>query len=63
MPKGKIIKKGVKGAIKRAGGKAKLGAGAVAAERATDVLDNPYISAAEGAEKNQHFRSTSRKAN
>lgn len=49
MPKGKIIKKGVKGAIKRAGGKAKLGAGAVAAERATDVLDNPYISAAEGA--------------
>jgi len=49
MPKGRIVKKGVKGAIKRAGGKAKLGAGAVAAERATDVLDNPYVSAAEGA--------------
>ena len=49
MPKGKALKKGVKGAIKRAGGKAKLGAGAVAAERATDVLDNPYVSAAEGA--------------
>ena len=49
MPKGTAIKKGVKGAIKRAGGKAKLGAGAVAAERATDVLDNPYVSAAEGA--------------
>ena len=26
-----------------------VGAGAVAAERATDVLDNPYVSAAEGA--------------
>ncbi len=49
MPKGKIVSKGVKGAIKRAGGKAKLGAGAVAAERATDFVDNPYVSAAEGA--------------
>ena len=49
MPKGKIVKKGVKGAIKQAGGKAKLGAGAVAAEKAVDVLDNPYLSAAEGA--------------
>ena len=49
MPKGKIVKKGVKGAIKQAGGKAKLGAGAVLAEKAVDVVDNPYISAAEGA--------------
>lgn len=49
MVKGKIVKKGVKGAIKRAGGKAKLGAGAVAAEKAVDVVDNPYLSAAEGA--------------
>lgn len=49
MPKGKIVKAGVKGAIQRAGGKAKLGAGAVLAEKAVDVIDNPYISAAEGA--------------
>lgn len=49
MVKGKIVKKGVKGAIKQAGGKAKLGAGAVAAEKAVDVVDNPYLSAAEGA--------------
>ena len=49
MPKGKALKKGVKGAIKRAGGKAKLGAGAVVAEKAVDVVDNPYLSAAEGA--------------
>ena len=43
------MKKGVKGAIKKAGGKAKLGAGAVLAEKAVDVVDNPYLSAAEGA--------------
>ncbi len=49
MPKGKIVKKGVRAAVKKAGGKAKLGAGAVVAERATDVIDNPYLSAAEGA--------------
>ena len=49
MVKGKIVKKGVKGAIKTAGGRAKLGAGAVLAEKAVDVVDNPYISAAEGA--------------
>jgi len=49
MVKGKIAKSGVKGAIKRAGGKAKLGGGAVLAEKAVDVIDNPYISAAEGA--------------
>lgn len=49
MVKGKIVKKGVKAGIKRAGGKAKLGAGAVAAEKAVDVVDNPYLSAAEGA--------------
>ena len=49
MVKGKIVGKGVKAAIKRAGGKAKLGAGAVAAEKAVDVVDNPYLSAAEGA--------------
>ena len=49
MPKGKVVKKGVKAAINRAGGKAKLGGGAVLAEKAVDVIDNPYISAAEGA--------------
>ena len=49
MVKGKIVKKGVKGAIKQAGGKAKLGGGAVLAEKAVDVVDNPYLSAAEGA--------------
>lgn len=49
MPKGKIAKKGVKSAIQAAGGRAKLGAGAVAAEKAVDVVDNPYLSAAEGA--------------
>jgi len=57
MPKGKALKKGgqiiAKGLRKAGktdiGRKAKLGAGAVATERATDVLDNPYISAAEGA--------------
>ena len=49
MVKGKIVGKGVKAAIKQAGGKAKLGAGAVAAEKAVDVIDNPYLSAAEGA--------------
>lgn len=49
MVKAKIAKKGVKGAIRKAGGKAKLGAGAVLAEKAVDVVDNPYISAAEGA--------------
>ena len=49
MPKGKVVKKGVKGAIQQAGGKAKLGAGAVLAEKAVDVIDNPYLSAAEGA--------------
>ena len=49
MVKGKIVKKGVKGAIKKAGGKAKLGGGAVLAEKAVDVVDNPYLSAAEGA--------------
>jgi len=43
------VKKGVKGAIKQAGGKAKLGGGAVLAEKAVDVVDNPYLSAAEGA--------------
>lgn len=47
--KGKIAAKGVKSAIKAAGGKAKLGAKAVAAEKAVDVLDNPLLSAAEGA--------------
>lgn len=49
MVKGRIVAKGVKSAVKRAGGKAKLGAGAVAAEKAVDVIDNPYLSAAEGA--------------
>ncbi len=49
MPKGKIVKKGVSGAIKKAGGRAKLGAGAVVAEKAVDVVDNPYVSAAQGA--------------
>ena len=49
MVKGKVVSKGVKAAINRAGGKAKLGAGAVAAEKAVDVIDNPYLSAAEGA--------------
>lgn len=57
MPKGKALKKGgelVAKGLRKAGKtdigrKAKLGAGAVATERATDVLDNPYISAAEGA--------------
>lgn len=49
MPKGKVIKKGVQSAIKKAGGKAKLGGGAVLAEKAVDIVDNPYISAAEGA--------------
>lgn len=49
MVKGQVVKKGVKAAIKSAGGKAKLGAGAVAAEKAVDVIDNPYLSAAEGA--------------
>tara|TARA_R100001594_G_scaffold149889_1_gene209070 strand:- start:415 stop:954 length:540 start_codon:yes stop_codon:yes gene_type:complete len=49
LVKGKIVKKGVKGAIKKAGGKAKLGGGAVLAEKAVDVVDNPYLSAAEGA--------------
>ena len=49
MVKGKVVSKGVKAAIKQAGGKAKLGAGAVAAEKAVDVVDNPYLSAAEGA--------------
>ena len=49
MPKGKIVKKGVKSALKKAGGKAKLGGGAVAAEKAVDIVDNPYLSAAEGA--------------
>ena len=49
MPKGRIVKKGVKAGIKKAGGKAKLGAGAVLAEKAVDVVDNPYLSAAEGA--------------
>jgi hypothetical protein len=49
MVKGKIIKKGVKSGIKKAGGKAKLGAGAVLAEQAVDIIDNPYLSAAEGA--------------
>lgn len=49
MVKGKVVSKGVKAAINKAGGKAKLGAGAVAAEKAVDVIDNPYLSAAEGA--------------
>ena len=49
MPKGKVIAKGVKSAVKKAGGRAKLGGGAVLAEKATDVIDNPYLSAAEGA--------------
>jgi len=49
LPKGKIVKKGVQSAIKKAGGKAKLGGGAVLAEKAVDVVDNPYLSAAEGA--------------
>lgn len=49
MVKLKVAKKGVKGAIRKAGGKAKLGAGAVLAEKAVDVIDNPYLSAAEGA--------------
>ena len=49
MVKGKVAKKGVKAAIKKAGGKAKLGGGAVLAEKAVDVVDNPYLSAAEGA--------------
>jgi len=49
LPKGKIVKKGVKSALKKAGGKAKLGGGAVAAEKAVDIVDNPYLSAAEGA--------------
>ena len=47
--KGKIVGKGVKAAVKKAGGKAKLGAGAVVAEKAVDVIDNPLVSAAEGA--------------
>lgn len=49
MVKGKVVRKGVKAAIEEAGGKAKLGAGAVLAEKAVDVIDNPYVSAAEGA--------------
>jgi hypothetical protein len=49
LVKGKIVKKGVKAGIKKAGGKAKLGGGAVLAEKAVDVVDNPYLSAAEGA--------------
>jgi len=49
MVKGKVVRKGVRKAIEEAGGKAKLGAGAVLAEKAVDVIDNPYVSAAEGA--------------
>lgn len=49
MVKGKVVRKGVKAAIEKAGGQAKLGAGAVLAEKAVDVIDNPYVSAAEGA--------------
>jgi len=48
MVKGKIIKKGLK-LIDEPLKKAKLGAGAVAVERATDIIDNPWLSAAEGA--------------
>lgn len=47
---GKIVAKGLRKASKSdVGKKAKLGAGAVAVEKATDVIDNPYLNAAEGA--------------
>ncbi|AXH78336.1 MAG: hypothetical protein [Circular genetic element sp.] len=48
MPKGKIAKSIVKKA-KPYAQKAKLGAGAAIAEKATDIVDNPLVSAAEGA--------------
>lgn len=45
MPKGKIIAEGIKTGIKGA----KIGGGAVVAEKAIDVLDSKALSAAEGA--------------
>lgn len=45
MVKGKVIKP----VLKKTVDKAKLGGGAVVAERAIDVLDNPILSAVEGA--------------
>lgn len=48
MPKGKIAKTIVKKA-KPYAQKAKLGAGAAVAEKATDIVDNPLVSVAEGA--------------
>lgn len=45
MPKGKILAKGIQQGIKGA----KIGGGAVVAEKAIDVLDSKALSAAEGA--------------
>ena len=48
MVKGKVAQTIVKKARPYAE-KAKLGAGAAIAEKATDIVDNPIVSAAEGA--------------
>jgi len=48
MVKGKVAKKLIKKGRPYAE-KAKLGAGAAVAEKATDIVDNPLVSAAEGA--------------
>lgn len=50
MPKGKVAKKILQNpTLKKGLEGAKLGGAAVAIENATDVIDNPWINAAEGA--------------
>ena len=50
MPKAKAVKAAIKDKrVKAALEKAKLGAAAVSLEKATDIIDNPYLNAAEGA--------------
>jgi len=49
LVKGKIVRKASEKVITPALQGAKLGGAAVVTERAVDVLDNPYINAAEGA--------------
>ena len=49
MVKGKIIRKASDKVVTPALKGAKLGAGAAAVEQVVDVIDNPYLSAAQGA--------------
>lgn len=49
MPKIKLAKSAIRQATRNVGTGGKIGGGAVLAEKAVDIVDNPLVSAAEGA--------------